>query len=98
MLRDGEESPSANVAHEVQDEGEGEMSGHFGSPPHRIIPQATSGYCLMDDGQECAALDSNGECKVWWVNCAKDNKGIPLRSSRCLETYPNGGELVVLKR
>jgi hypothetical protein len=71
---------------------------HFGSPPPRIIPPATSGFCLMDDGQECAALDSNGECKVWWVNVARDNKGIPLRSSRCIECFPKGGELVVVKK
>jgi hypothetical protein len=51
----------------------------------------------MDDGQECAALDSNGECKVWWVYCARDSKNIPLRSTRCLEVYPKGGMLVVLK-
>lgn len=29
---------------------------HFGSPPPRIIPPATSGFCLMDDGQECAKI------------------------------------------
>lgn len=71
---------------------------HFGSPPPRIIPAATSGYCLMDDGQECAALDSNGECKVWWVNCARDSKGIPLRSARCIEEFPRGGLLVAVKK
>ena len=68
---------------------------HFGAPPKRIIPPANSGYCLMDDGQECAALDSNGECKIWWTYPARDNQNIPLRSARCIEVYPNGGELGV---
>ena len=69
----------------------------FGSPPVRVIPKATSGFCLMDDGQECAALDSNGECKVYWVNCARDSQNLPLRSSRCIQDFPEGGVLVVLK-
>ena len=71
---------------------------HFGSPPPRIIPPATSGFCLMDDGQECAALDSNGECKIWWTYPARDLKGNPLRSSRCIQDYPEGGLLGVIKR
>jgi hypothetical protein len=71
---------------------------HFGSPPQRIIPPATSGFCLMEDGQDCAALDSNGECKVFWTYCARDNKNIPLRSSRCIQDYPEGGTLGVMKR
>ena len=71
---------------------------HFGAPPKRMIPPATSGFCLMDDGQECAALDSNGECKVYWVYCARDNKNTPLRSARCIADYPNGGNLVVAKK
>ena len=70
---------------------------HFGSPPLRTIPKAESGFCLCPDGQECAALDSNGECKVYWVNVARDNKGVPLRSSRCLQDFPKGGILTVVK-
>ena len=70
---------------------------HFGAPLKRIIPPATSGFCLMDDGQECAALDSNGECKVYWVNPARDHQNNPLRSARCIKDFPEGGILVVLK-
>lgn len=73
------------------------MISRLGSPEMRVIPEAAGSYCMMNDGQDCAALDSNGECKVYWVNVARDRKGLPLRSQRCIKDFPNGGRLVALK-